>query len=132
MGGCLSSDENRLSKYYIDNTPKLAPREGQKVKIIGVYAGNLVTVAGVVGNCVYRFKVKLRGLLVPDVNSKDEDERRKANVVMDALSGYALNRIATISKIGSAKKMHAYEAYLFIDNQNLTNHLVNVSYARHK
>lgn len=132
MGGYLSSERRRLQRAYIDNTPALAPKDGQRVKIVGVYAGNLVTVAGLIGNKMYCFKIQLRGIHVPNVLSNNNEEKRKGQVVMDALSTYALNRIVVLTKIRAVAGPNTYEAYIFIDGQNLTNYLVSRTYARHK
>tara|TARA_E500000178_G_C16993941_1_gene742207 strand:- start:1440 stop:1868 length:429 start_codon:yes stop_codon:yes gene_type:complete len=101
-----------------------------KCKVIKVYDGDTITVATFLNNdkqC-YRFSVRLNGIDSPEIKSKNENEKKAAQLSRDKLSEQILNKIIVLKNI-SIEKYGRLLADVLYNNTNMNKWMLDNKYA---
>ncbi len=98
----------------------------QRAKVIKVYDGDTLTVAGRVvldgrpSTSIYKFQVRLRGIDTPELKTKNAKEKELATRARDALSSYVLHTVVTLQNIEYDKYGRLLADVVASNGQNLS------------
>jgi endonuclease YncB( thermonuclease family) len=107
----------------------------QRAKVIKVYDGDTLTVAGrlvVDGRpslSIYKFQVRLRGIDTPELKTKNAKEKELATRARDALASYVLNAVVTLQNIEYDKYGRLLADVVASDGQNLSGWMLENKFA---
>ena len=102
----------------------------KKCKVIKVYDGDTITVAGYLKGdpeC-YKFKVRLNGIDSPELRGSNENEKKHAIIARDALSNKILNNMVILDIKGTEKYGRLLADVLY-DGTNMNEWMINNGYA---
>lgn len=120
---------NRFNNINAKNLKNFVPKL-KKCKVVKVYDGDTITVAGYLKGdpeC-YKFKVRLNGIDSPELRGSNENEKKHAIISRDALSNKILNNIVTLDIKGTEKYGRLLADVLY-DGTNMNEWMVNNGYA---
>jgi len=121
MGSCLSSIyvEQKISqqkvKFFIPNL--------SRVKVISVYDGDTITVAGYYNMDVYKFKVRINGIDTPEMRTHDLNEKEIALISRDVLCSKIDNKWIMLENI-SYDKYGRILADVYLNQENISDYLI--------
>ena len=123
-----------LENSTISNTNKFIP-DLIHAKVIKVYDGDTITVAARLlngNNKIYKWTVRLDGIDTPEMNSKDENEKRLAQIAKDALQNRLLlsenNKTVQLKQI-KYDKYGRILAKVYFGNECINDWMLNEKYA---
>ena len=121
--------DNLQNIKWEDTIPFTFPITGGHV--IKVYDGDTITIASKLPyetSPLYRLSVRLNGIDTPEIKGKTQDEKQAAKNARDSLSQLILNKYVRLENIQS-EKYGRILAYVFIDDININEWMVNERYA---
>lgn len=115
--------------HWKDTVPFVFPITcGQVIK---VYDGDTITIASKLPydeSPLYRLSVRLNGIDCPEIKSKDEDEKKIAKEVRDALSNLIYGKQIRLENV-QTEKYGRILADVYLDNMHVNNWLITNRYA---
>ena len=94
-------------------------------KVIKVYDGDTITIAALLRGCEfpYRFSVRLNGIDCPEMKSKDENEKKCAEMAKQEMTNMVLNRIVELKNV-KLEKYGRILADVYLDDVNISQHML--------
>ena len=139
MGNCckknlycvLKSNENNINNIgNIDykNIPKYVP-EINEGKVINVYDGDTITIAGFVKNNpkLFKFSVRLNNIDCPEIKSKKSEDKTEYEIAVKAknyVQDLILNEIVNLKNV-ELDKYGRLLADVYFNNQNISDLLLS-------
>ena len=136
MGGLVSMREasdvrTRLASVDPQSCPKWAPQpRGNLVRIVDVYDGDTLTALCLLGESIFKYSVRLRGVDCPEVRGRGQKEREAALCIRDLVRLLCLDKICELAPFGMDKYGRLIAEIVLPDGTNLSLFLLESSLAR--
>ena len=118
--------DNLESLTYNATKPFIPPIS--KAKVVKVYDGDTVTIATNLYGEIYRFSVRLNGIDTPEMKSKNENVKLRAQKAKNALSSLVLDKIVELKNVGYDKYGRIL-ADIYIENIHVNNWMIAEGHA---
>jgi micrococcal nuclease len=126
--------EMTLKECTWDNTSSLRVQNIKlRVKVLKVYDGDTITVAGDFFKCgkYFRHKVRLKGINAPEIRTKCPREKKLGLEARQYLRDIIEKQIVTLIIGDNNDKYGRTSAVVVSDNIDICEHLVQMGYARY-
>jgi len=121
--------EDELNNVEFEHTkPFIPPIE--KGKVVKVYDGDTITIAVKLYNDIYRFSVRLNGIDTPEMKSKNENVKLRAQRAKTAMHNLVMGKIVYLKNV-DYDKYGRILADIYVGNIHVNQYMIDNGHAIH-